>query len=128
MSKLRKIITVLILGVAGGSIYLVPFIRYVFYDRQLAAMGITNAQLGLLTTLYSIGNILLYIPGGILSDKFSTKKSIIISLLSTTILTALFALHADSYKLALVIWPLLAVTTTFLFWSSVIKTIHLIAG
>ena len=127
-SKLRKIITVLILGVAGGSIYLVPFIRYVFYDWQMSAMGITNAQLGFLTTLYSLGNVLLFIPGGIISDKFSTKKSIIISLLSTTILTAVFASNVGSYGIALVIWPLLALTTTFLFWSSLIKTIHLIAG
>lgn len=128
LSKLKKIITVLILGVAGGSIYLVPFIRYVFYDWQLAAMGITNAQLGFLTTLYSLGNVLLFIPGGIISDKFSTKRSIIFSLLSTTILTAVFAFNVGSYGMALIIWPLLAVTTTFLFWSSLIKTIHLIAG
>lgn len=127
-SKLRKIISILILGVAGGGIYLIPYIRYVFYDWQIAAMGITNAQLGFLTTMYTIGNVLLYIPGGIISDKFSTKKSMLISLLSTALLTGIFALKVDSYGLALVIWLLFAVTTTFLFWCSLMKTIRLIAG
>ncbi len=127
-SKLRKIISILILGVAGGGIYLIPYIRYVFYDWQIAAMGITNAQLGFLTTMYTIGNVLLYIPGGIISDKFSTKKSMLISLLSTAVLTGIFALKVDSYGLALVIWLLFAITTTFLFWCSLMKTIRIIAG
>lgn len=127
-SKLRKILSILVLGVAGGSIYLIPYIRYVFYDWQVAAMGITNAQLGFLTTMYTIGNVILYIPGGIISDKFSTKKSMLISLLSTALLTALFALKVNSYPLALIIWLLFAVTTTFLFWCSLMKTIRLIGG
>ncbi len=125
-SKLRKILSILILGVAGGGIYLIPYIRYVFYDWQIAAMGITNAQLGFLTTMYTIGNVILYIPGGIVSDKFSTKTCMMISLLSTTILTFLFSLKVDSYALALVVWLLFAFTTTFLFWCSLMKTIRLI--
>ena len=127
-SKLKKILSILILGVAGGGIYLIPYIRYVFYDWQVAAMGITNAQLGFLTTMYTIGNVILYIPGGIVSDRFSTKTCMMISLLSTSILTAIFALKVDSYILACVIWLLFAFTTTFLFWCSLMKTIRIIGG
>jgi sugar phosphate permease len=125
-SKLMKYLQILALGLAGGSIYLMPYIRYVFYDWQIEAMGISNAQLGLLSTAYTIGNVLLYIPGGIIADKFSTKKCILISLLSTTVLTFIFAFTMGSYVLALVIWLLFAVTTTFLFWDALMKTIRLI--
>ena len=111
------------LGVAGGSIYLIPFIRYVFYTWQADAMMMTNEQLGILTTMYAIGNTILYVPGGIVSDKFSTKKCMLFSLMSTTILTFLFAMKVNSYVLALLIWFLFAFTTTFLFWCSLMKSI-----
>lgn len=71
--KTRKYLAILALGVSGASIYLLPFIKYVFYDQQIEAMGITNAQSGFLLTMYAMGNIFLYIPGGILADKLSPK-------------------------------------------------------
>ena len=101
-SNKNKYLAILALGVAGGSIYLMPYIRYVFYTWQADAMMISNEQLGILTTMYTIGNIILYIPGGIASDKFSTKKCILFSLMSTTILTFLFSLKVNSYALALI--------------------------
>lgn len=125
-SKLKKYLSILALGVAGGSIYLIPYIRYVFYTWQTDAMMLTNEQLGFLTTMYTIGNILLYIPGGIASDRFSTKKCILFSLMSTTVLTFLFSLKVDSYALALVVWFLFAFTTTFLFWCALMKSIRMI--
>lgn len=114
------------LGVAGGSIYLIPFIRYVFYTWQADAMMMSNEQLGILSTMYAIGNTILYVPGGIASDKFSTKKCILFSLMSTTILTFLFSLKVNSYALALLVWFLFAFTTTFLFWCALMKSIRMI--
>ena len=127
-SKRSKILQIIALGVAGGSIYLIPYIRYVFYDWQMSAMGISNTQLGLLTTAYTIGNIILYIPGGVIADKFSTKKSIIIALSATTLLTLIFAFRMGSFAFALIVWALFAVTTTFLFWDSLFKTLRLVAN
>ena len=49
--KLKKYITVVALGLAGGSIYFLPYIKYVFYDAQIAAMGINNTQSGLLLSM-----------------------------------------------------------------------------
>lgn len=127
-SNKNKYLAILALGVAGGSIYLMPYIRYVFYTWQADAMMISNEQLGILTTMYTIGNIILYIPGGIASDKFSTKKCILFSLMSTTILTFLFSLKVNSYALALIVWFLFAFTTTFLFWCALMKTIRMIGN
>ncbi|MBR0599150.1 MFS transporter [Sinanaerobacter chloroacetimidivorans] len=124
-SKKRKYLSILALSAAGGSIYLIPYIRYVFYDHQIAAMGITNQQLGLLTSIYAIGCMILYIPGGIIADKTSTKKCILISLASTTLLTVIYAFTLG-YTASLAIWFLFAFTTTFVFWGSLFKTIRLI--
>lgn len=126
-SNLRKYLSILALSLSGGSIYLIPYIRYVFYDHQIAAMGITNQQLGLLTSIYAIGCMSLYIPGGIIADKSSTKKCILISLITTTILTVVYAFFMN-YYISLAIWFLFAFTTTFVFWGSLFKTIRLIAS
>ena len=90
-AKLRKYLTVLALGLAGGSIYFLPYIKYVFYDAQIAAMGISNTQSGLLMTMYTVGNMILYIPGGIVADKVKPKKALVVSLLGTAVLSYIYA-------------------------------------
>ena len=41
-SKARKYLTIIALGLAGGSIYFIPYVKYVFYDAQLAAIRTTT--------------------------------------------------------------------------------------
>jgi len=126
MSRMSKYLAILSLGAAGGSIYLIPYIRYVFYDWQLEALGITNTQLGTLSTAYAIGCMLLYIPGGMIADRLSTKKCIMASLLATTVLTVILS-FVSGYTITLGIWFLFAFSTTFVFWGSLMKTIRMIA-
>ena len=102
-SKARKYLTIIALGLAGGSIYFIPYVKYVFYDAQLAAMGINNTQSGLLLTMYTIGNMVLYIPGGYLADKVSTKKALIISLVATSVLTWVYAFSLN-FVVSMIIW------------------------
>lgn len=123
--KTRKYLAILALGVSGGSIYLLPFIKYVFYDQQIAAMGMTNQQSGFLLSMYAIGNVLLYIPGGILADRLSPKKCLLFSLISTTALGVVYAVTM-SYTTALVIWLLLSITTVLVFWAALLKTVRII--
>lgn len=125
MNRISKFAAVLSLGAAGGSIYLIPYIRYVFYDWQLEALSISNTQLGTLSTAYAVGCMCLYIPGGILADKLSTKKCILASLLATATLTFILA-FVSGYAIALLIWFLFAFSTTFVFWGSLMKTIRMI--
>lgn len=124
-SKLRKYLTVLSLGLAGGSIYFLPYIKYVFYDAQIAAMGISNTQSGLMMTMYTVGNMILYIPGGIVADKVKPKKALIVSLLSTAALSYLYAFTLN-FTIAMVIWLGLSFSTAFVFWSSLMKAVRII--
>lgn len=122
--KSKKYLAILALSISGGSIYLLPYIKYVFYDYQIEVMGITNQQSGLLLSMYAIGCMISYIPGGIVADKFSAKKCIIFSLTGTTILALIYG-FSFNYKLSLVIWLLLAITTSFVFWTALMKTLRM---
>ncbi len=121
-SKAHKYLAILALSLAGGSIYLLPYLKYIFYDQMMSVMEITNTQMGSMVSLYSVGCMLLYIPGGILADKLSTKKSLILSLVATAILTVLYGITLN-YTLSLIIWFLLALSTAFIFWSALMKVV-----
>lgn len=124
-SKLRKYLTIVTLGLAGGSIYFLPYIRNIFYDAQLEAMGISNTQSALLLTMYTIGNMILYIPGGVIADRVSPKKALAISLISTTALCYIYAFTME-FMIALLVWLGLSLSTAFVFWSSLMKTVRLV--
>lgn len=124
-SKARKYLTIIALGLAGGSIYFIPYVKYVFYDAQIAAMGINNTQSGLLLTMYTIGNMVLYIPGGYPADKVSTKKALIISLVATSVLTWVYAFSLN-FVVSMIIWLGLSFSTAFVFWSALMKAVRIV--
>ena len=124
-SKARKYLTIIALGLAGGSIYFIPYVKYVFYDAQIAAMGINNTQSGVLLTMYTIGNMVLYIPGGYLADKVSTKKALIISLVATSVLTWVYAFSLN-FVVSMIIWLGLSFSTAFVFWSALMKAVRIV--
>lgn len=124
-SKARKYLTIIALGLAGGSIYFIPYVKYVFYDAQIAAMEINNTQSGLLLTMYTIGNMVLYIPGGYLADKVSTKKALIISLVATSVLTWVYAFSLN-FVVSMIIWLGLSFSTAFVFWSALMKAVRIV--
>ena len=124
-SKARKYLTIIALGLAGGSIYFIPYVKYVFYDAQIAAMGLNNTQSGLLLTMYTIGNMVLYIPGGYLADKVSTKKALIISLVATSVLTWVYAFSLN-FVVSMIIWLGLSFSTAFVFWSALMKAVRIV--
>lgn len=127
MMKLKKYITLLLLGFSGGAIFVFPYLKYIFYDDVLISLGIGNADSGLLLTAYSLGCVALYIPGGILADKLSPRVSIVASLFAATFLTILFAFFFN-FAAALVVWFLLAFASGFVFWSALLKAVRIISN
>ena len=125
-SKVRKYLTIIALGLAGGSIYFLPYIKFVFYDAQLSSMGITNVQSGLLMTMYTVVNMILYIPGGILADKLSAKKSIVLSLVATSLLAYVYAFTMKNFVISMIIYLALSFSTAFVFWSALMKAVRII--
>lgn len=122
--KLKSIITIFILGMAGGSIYCLPYLKYIFYDQMINTMHITDAQLGIMISAYSLACTIIQIPGGVISDRVSSKWSIFWSLIITSGLTILYAFMPGNYPLSIAIWFLLAFTTIFLCWPGIMKTVR----
>ena len=74
MKNLKKYLTLFALGLAGGVMYIYPYIRYVFQNPLNDTLGINDTQAGLLLTVYGVVSIILYIPGGILAAKHATSR------------------------------------------------------
>ncbi|MFT9214524.1 MFS transporter [Liquorilactobacillus ghanensis] len=127
MTNLRKYSLLILLGMAGGTIYDFPYIKYIFYNQLLSAMNINNTQLGVLTTIYGVGCLVLYIPGGFLADHISSKLSLTLSLIMTAILAIVFGLTLN-FTISIVIWALLAFSSAFIFWSALIKAVRIVGG
>ncbi len=123
-SMVKKYMAVFSLGLCSAASFLLPFTKFYFYDAWVAAMGCTNEQAGYLMTIYAFANTIFFIPGGWMADKFSAKKILVWSTLATGGFNFLFAWN-QNYKLALVLWFLLAVSTAFAFWGALMKAVRL---
>lgn len=127
MSLFRKYFVLFALSLGYGASYMLPYIKYVFYDQLLLATGCNNEQAGLLLTIYTAFNLALYIPGGWVADKYSAKWVLVASLFGTGLLNFYFA-YDMTYSTAIFVWIGLAFSTAFAFWSGVIKAIRLLGS
>lgn len=128
MLNLKKYITLVALGLAGGVMYVYPYIRYVFHIPLMETLHISNQEVGLLLTIYGIVSCALYIPGGILTDRIRAKKPLLLSMLWAFVLIFGFALVLTlvtpvPYWVAILVWALMPFATTFVFWNSLVKAI-----
>lgn len=117
---LTSILQFLCLCVGGNIIYYVAFMRGSYYDSFMQAFTMTNAEFGVLFSAYAITSVGTYFIGGVLTDKFSPRKLLTISFASTGLLNLWFGTF-PGYKVAVVIYALLGVSTTLGFWSAMIK-------
>ncbi|GAA0078476.1 MFS transporter [Clostridium sp. CTA-5] len=124
-SNMKKWITLLVLCAGGGVIYRLPYLREVFYIPMQNVFGFDNFQMGFLTSMYGIVNFLLYIPGGIIADKFSYKILVPFSLIATGILGFWYA-TIPSYTMCLIINGAWAITTVFTFWPTMVKAVRML--
>ncbi|MBQ7860029.1 MAG: MFS transporter, partial [Faecalibacterium sp.] len=123
-----KIITLILMILSLNTIYQLPYLMYYYYTPLQEAMGLIgrDADYGSLLNFYGIMNVVLYIPGGWIADKFSAKWLMVISMVGTGLL-GLWESTFPSYETLKLIMALYAVTTVLTFWSASIKCINLVA-
>ena len=121
--KMRYYLSIFSLSVGGSSIFLLMYVRYVFYDQMIETMHVTNTQLGLLTTFSSAVGLLLLPVKGYVSDRFDSKRVIIVSIASMSALAFLYG-FITTYQVAIVVWALMGVSTGLGYWQSLIKFIN----
>lgn len=127
-SKNGKLLTLILMILALNTIYVLPYLMYSFYTPLQEAMGLVgrDADYGRLLNFYGIANVILYLPGGWIADKYDSKKLLVFSMIATGVL-GLWEATWPSYTLLLVIHALFAFTTVLTFWSSSIKCVNLLA-
>jgi MFS family permease len=128
MKKSNKFLALFALGMVYGTMYNLPYIKYIFYDAMIEAMGITNAQTGSLLAYYALACIITYIPGGWIADKFAPKKILVISGVANGLLCIFFAMTMQNFAMARLVWILCALTGSAQFWAAIIKAVRLTGG
>ncbi|MCG8686877.1 MAG: MFS transporter [Desulfobacterales bacterium] len=116
-----------ILAWGGGFIYLLPYIRYTFYDPLQKALGIDHTAFGVSMSAYGICALLTYWPGGWLADRISARKLLSFSYLATGLLGFYFTSY-PSYIMTVVVHGAWGICTTLTFWAAFIRATKDMAG
>jgi len=120
MSKSRRWLVMVCLCLSGGIIYLLPYLREVYYMPMLEALKLSNTQLGVMMSVFGATAMISYFPGGWIADRVSPKILISISMIFTGSAGFYFATF-PSYKICLVIHGFWGVSVTLTFWAALIK-------
>lgn len=122
-SKAKKWIAFIVLTITAGLIYRVPYIKTVFYDPLVAAFGITNVEVAKLMSTYSLSKTILYIPAGILVDRFDNRKMLVFSMAMLAVITFIYAL-IPSMTVMYVLYFFMAVSNV-IFWVAFVKAVRM---
>ncbi len=122
MNKRKKYLLIFLLTMSALC-YNLPYLSATFYTQFLEAFNLSNTQAGFLMTMFSLTATPGYLFGGLLADKFSPKKLLIISQLLTAVLGFAMSL-VNGYAILIVCYLGFGVSTTFLHWSAFLKLIR----
>jgi nitrate/nitrite transporter NarK len=120
MKALRRWLVMACLCLSGGVIFLLPFLREVYYIPLQKALNLSNTQLGVLMSVFGAFSLLTYFPGGWLADRVSSRKLISFSMLATGMAGFYFATF-PSYPLSIAVHGFWGITCSLTFWGALIK-------
>jgi sugar phosphate permease len=83
MSFVRRWLVMTVLSFSGGIIFLLPFLREIYYRPMAEALSLTNTELGVLMSVFGFTSMIAYFPGGWLADRVSPRKIMSTSLNQT---------------------------------------------
>ena len=70
LTGFHKWFLIILISMGSSIIYTPMYLKGVFYDPLMTALGCTNADLGAMVSFYGIVALICYLPSGILADKF----------------------------------------------------------
>ena len=116
-----------LLVMAGGTIYKLANLKDAFYVPMQEAMGLNHTEIGTLLSVNSIVATALFVVGGFLADRFSTRILIPLGLIGTGAL-GLYLSTFPGFSTLLVLFALLAVCSDCLVWPALLKSIRQLGG
>src|SRR5262245_1879928 len=119
-SVFSRWVVMMVLALSGAVIYLLPFLREIFYEPLRLALGLTHSQSGVMVAAFGFTSMIAYIPGGWIADRIEPRLLISGSLISTGLL-GFWLGTLPSYPVAVLIHALWGVTVTGMMWGALIK-------
>ena len=116
-------IVIMLVALAGMSVYLLPYFRYYYYDAYVSYFGINDLQMGTLGSIYGVLAIVGYCLGGWIADRVSLKLAISGSLVVTG-LGAFVLLLKPAFPIHVGIYALWGVTSIMTFWNPCMKALR----
>ncbi|KAF0227198.1 MAG: major facilitator superfamily protein [Erysipelotrichaceae bacterium] len=124
--KFKRYFQFFLVILAAGSIYPLVYLKSNYQETILQVFNMSNAQLNTMYTILGWVFVFGYIPSGILSDRFSAKKLLAISLFFTG-LGGLWFAQVPNYEYVMVIFGIWGIFSVFTFWSAHMKIVKLLA-
>lgn len=116
-------LVIMLVALAGMSVYLLPYFRYYYYDAYVSYFGINDLQMGTLGSIYGVLAIVGYCIGGWVADRISLKLAISGSLVVTG-LGAFVLLLKPPFPIHVAIYALWGVTSIMTFWNPCMKALR----
>lgn len=114
-SKLQRYFQFFLVVLAAGAIFPIIYLRTNYQETLLEVFGITLQQLNTIYSVLGIVWVAGYLPSGVISDKFSAKKLLVVSLLGTAAGGFWFA-RIPGFGGVAVIYGIWGLFSVFTFW------------
>lgn len=109
------------------AMYLLPYLRWTFYDPMIEGFGFTNTQLASLGSIFGFISLFGYILGGPICDRFSPRKILSAAFLITAAGGFWFATYPP-YWACIIIHIMWGFATALLLWDCMIRVTRTLAS
>ena len=106
LSRARRWFLLILVSMGSSVLYGPIYLKMVFYDPLMQALGCTNEQLGTLVTVYGIAAVVFYLPSGIIADKVRVRTLSWIGYAGVAALTLVYALMPSYTVLRAFSWAM----------------------
>lgn len=124
LSGANKWFLIALISMGSSVVYTPMYLKGVFYDPLMEALGCTNADLGFMVSLYGITAMICYLPSGIIADKFRMRTLATVGFFGTAILTLIYA-TLPSLTTCYILFVGMGVTSILIWWGTRFKVVRL---
>lgn len=125
-TNVKRYLQFFLIVLAAGAIFPLIYLRTNYQGTILEVYDMTLPQLNTIFSALGIAFIVGYFPSGWISDRFSAKKLISVSLLFVGLAGIWFA-QVPSYPIVILIFIIWGIFSVLTFWSAHLKIVKLIS-
>lgn len=124
ISGLHKWFLIILISMGSSVVYTPMYLKNIFYDPLMQAIGCSNADLGMMVSMYGIAAVVCYLPSGIVADKFRMRTLATVGFVGTAALTFVYA-ALPSLAVCYIIFLGMGITSILIWWGTRYKVIRL---